>query len=416
MPSCTEKLLQLFLKKVVVVGNCTVRCASGYEFPIGNGKGKEITVTFNSRRAQRRLVRNPELAVGELFVDEEYEIAGGDVFDLLEIVLKSLAAAYASTKSVKPWFRPCAMPGTLARQKNTLEKARKNAAHHYNLDRRLYDLFLDVDLQYSCAYFETSGMTLDAAQAAKRRHIASKMLLEPSASVLDIGSGFGGLALYLAQVSDVKVRGVTLSYEQLCVSRARAEERGLAEKVAFELEDFRNVAGKFDRIVSVGMLEHVGVHFLEQFFRKVGALLKDDGVALIHTIAGTVGPKKTNPWILKYIFPGGYIPSLSEFSIAIERAGLITTDMEVLRLHYAETLEHWRKRFNEKREEVAKMFDERFCRIWDFYLAVSEASFRAGQNVVCQIQLAKKVDAVPLTREYMMNKESELRELEEKSP
>ncbi len=269
-------------------------------------------------------------------------------------------------------------------------------------------------MQYTCAYFETPGMTLDAAQVAKRRHIAAKMLLAPGASVHDICCGSGGLALYLAQVSNAKVHFVTLSEEQLSVARARAEERGLADKVSFELEDYRNVTGKFDRIVGVGILENVGLHYLEQCFRQVATLLKDDGVAVIHTMGGTVGPAKPNQWMLKYIFPGRYIPSLSEISIAIERAGLITTDMEILRLHYAETLMHWRKRFNEKREQVAKMYDERFCRMWDFYMAVSQARFRAGRNVVCQIQLAKKVDAVPLTRDYMMKKENELREFDEK--
>jgi len=242
-------------------------------------------------------------------------------------------------------------------QLNPPRRARENVAHHYDLDGRLYSLFLDSDRQYSCAYFETPEMSLDDAQLAKKRHIAAKLLAKPGQHVLDIGSGWGGLALYLAEMCGVKVDGVTLSQEQYALAQGRAEEKGLSRSATFRLEDYRHVSGTFDRIVSVGMFEHVGVGNYDAFFRTCAARLADDGVMLLHSIGRPEGRSFTNPWIGKYIFPGGYIPALSEVLPAIERSGLLVTDIEILRLHYAETLKAWRERFLARREEVERIYD-----------------------------------------------------------
>ncbi|MDB5641405.1 MAG: SAM-dependent methyltransferase, partial [Hyphomicrobiales bacterium] len=262
---------------------------------------------------------------------------------------------------------------------------------------------------YSCAYFEDPEQTLDDAQLAKKRHIAAKLLIEPGQSVLDIGCGWGGMALYLSQVCGARVTGVTLSEEQLEVARRRAAESGVSSAPEFRLQDYRNVPERFDRIVSVGMFEHVGIAWYDTFFRKLASTLNDDGVALLHTIGRPDTPCATNPFIAKYIFPGGHLPSLSEIMPAIERAGLIVTDIEVLRLHYAETLKAWRERFQAKRAEIAALYDERFCRMWEFYLVGSEATFRLGQGVVFQIQMTKRVDATPITRDYIHDAEATLR-------
>ncbi len=295
---------------------------------------------------------------------------------------------------------------------NGRNRARKNVAHHYDLDGRLYSLFLDADRQYSCAYFETPGQTLDDAQLAKKRHLAAKLLIEHGSSVLDIGSGWGGLALYLAETSGAQATGITLSEEQLAFARGRAAERELADRVEFRLQDYRDVTGRFERIVSVGMFEHVGVGFYDAYFRKCAALLADDGVFVLHSIGRSKRPGITNPWIAKYIFPGGYIPSLSEVLPAIERAGLLVTDIEILRLHYAETLKAWRERFLAHREEVERLYDERFVRMWEFYLAASEMAFRKQGMMVFQIQMAKRQGVVPITRDYIAREEMRLRVLE----
>jgi cyclopropane-fatty-acyl-phospholipid synthase len=274
-------------------------------------------------------------------------------------------------------------------------------AHHYDLSGTLYDLFLDADRQYSCAYFTAPDQSIEQAQANKKRHIAAKLLLREGQKVLDIGSGCGGLALYLAKECGVSVTGLTLSTEQLKVARNRAEEAGLADRVHFELLDYREARGSYDRIVSVGMFEHVGVYHYPAFFQKVKELLSEDGVALLHSIGRQDGPGSTNPWIRKYIFPGGYSPAMSEVIPAIERTGLWITDIEILRLHYAETLRAWRTRFNANRERIRALYDERFCRMWEFYLAGSEIAFRHQGHLVFQMQMAKNIDTVPLTRDYI---------------
>ena len=289
-----------------------------------------------------------------------------------------------------------------------IERARANVHHHYDLDERLYRLFLDEDLQYSCAYFPHEGMSLDEAQLAKKRHIAAKLALRPGQHVLDIGSGWGGLALSLAGWAGVRVTGVTLSGEQQKVASERAARAGLGGDATFLLKDYRELSQRFDRIVSVGMFEHVGIGHYDEFFRTCAGLLAEDGVMLLHSIGRFDGPGATNPWINKYIFPGGYIPALSEVIPAVERAGLIIADIEILRLHYAKTLRAWRERFLARREEAAAIYDERFCRMWEFYLAASELAFRNQDMMVFQMQLVKDQTVLPLTRGYMEEAEGRL--------
>jgi cyclopropane-fatty-acyl-phospholipid synthase len=302
------------------------------------------------------------------------------------------------------------------RENNIAHRSRKNVQHHYDLTGELYDLFLDADRQYSCAYFETPEADLEEAQLAKKRHIAAKMVMNrPGLSVLDIGCGWGGMALYLARNLGAKVKGVTLSDEQLALARKRAVNGGLDSDVRFDLQDYRHVDEKFDRIVSVGMFEHVGRPHYDTYFKKSAELLKKDGVMLMHTIGRVDVPSTTNPFIEKYIFPGGYIPSMSEVMASIERSGLVITDVEVLRLHYAETLKAWRERFMARREEAKKLYDEKFCRIWEFYLASSESAFRWQGLVVFQFQLAHDQQAVPLTRDYIQTAENCLRQTEKKN-
>src|SRR5205814_5985830 len=286
---------------------------------------------------------------------------------------------------------------------NPRSRPRRNVAHHYDLDGRLYSLFLDADKQYSCAYFETPDTSLDDAQLAKKRHLAAKLFIGHGDRVLDIGSGWGGLGLYLAEMTGANVTGVTLSTEQLQVSNDRAAEKNLTPSAKFFLEDYRDVSGPFDRLVSVGMFEHVGVDFYETYFRRCAELLTPDGVMVLHSIGRSEGPDATNPWIAKYIFPGGYIPALSEVIPAIERAGLLVCDVEILRLHYAETLKAWRERFAARREEAVRLYDERFARMWEFYLACSEISFRKQNLMNFQIQLTKRQGIVPMTRDYIGN-------------
>jgi len=360
-----------------------------------------VRVRMTDSALPRRLLLNPQLALGEAYMDGTLVLERGTIADLLEILMRALG-----TNSGVPLYRVTNALRFLGRrlaQANPIGRARENVAHHYDLSRTLYDTFLDPDRQYSCAYFQSSEDTLEVAQAKKKRHIGAKLALEPGMRVLDIGSGWGGLGLYLAREAEAQVTGVTLSTEQHALSSERALKAGLADKVRFELQDYRELQGSFDRIVSVGMFEHVGVGHYDEYFRHIARLLERDGVALIHAIGRSDGPGATNPWIAKYIFPGGYTPALSEVLPAIERAGLYTTDVEILRLHYAETLKAWRDAFCARWDEMAELYDERFCRMWEFYLAGSEMGFRHQGLMVFQIQVAKSVDALPLTRDYMID-------------
>ncbi len=334
---------------------------------------------------------------GEAYIDGRVTVEDGTIYD-------ALAALSSGAEIEGPFGRLATALAPVVRliqQRNPLRRARRNVAHHYDLSRQLYESFLDKDLQYSCAYFPDPGMDLEAAQEAKKRHIAAKLLLHPGCRVLDIGSGWGGLAIWIARNTGAEVLGVTLSAEQLAAARERAAAAGVADRARFELADYRAVTGRFDRIVSVGMFEHVGAPHHRAFFAKVRDLLAEDGVALLHSIGRTDGPGATNPWLRKHIFPGGYSPALSEVAPAIERAGLWATDVEILRLHYALTLRRWRERFHANRDAVRRLYDERFCRMWEFYLAGAEVSFRFQGQMVLQIQLARRQDATPITRDYM---------------
>ncbi|HVV27281.1 MAG TPA: cyclopropane-fatty-acyl-phospholipid synthase family protein [Rhizomicrobium sp.] len=396
-------MLNLLFSDFFREGALGVTTAGGGHRIFGHGE-PAVEVRFTDRLAEWQLLLNPELKLGELYADGRMVLEKGDIAQLLDLLMRNLALGRPRGfhRMVRSWRR---LTRRLA-QFNPVSRAKAHVAHHYDLSGRLYDLFLDRDRQYSCAYFSHSGESLEDAQIGKKRHIAAKLLLDrPGLKVLDVGSGWGGLALDLARDAHAEVLGITLSEEQISVARQRAETARLADRCRFELVDYRKLTGRYDRIVSVGMFEHVGVPYYDTFFGKVRDLLADDGVMLLHTIGRSDGPGSTNSWIAKYIFPGGYVPALSEVAAAIERNGLIVTDVEVLRLHYAETLREWRRRFAANRAEAARIYDERFCRIWEFYLAGSEMAFRHDGEVVFQLQIARRPDAVPLTRDYMLEAE-----------
>jgi cyclopropane-fatty-acyl-phospholipid synthase len=401
-----DRLLRFFLNQFIRRGAMRFTTASGAKFSCGDGTGEPVAVRFLTTDAERRVLLNPELALGEVYMEGSFVVENGSIADALAVLMDQPLMLPRWTR-LQWWLRYLARH---ARQFNPPSRSKNNVAHHYDLDGQLYSLFLDADKQYSCAYFETPDASLDDAQLAKKRHLAAKLLIGRGDRVLDIGSGWGGLSLYLAEMAGANVTGVTLSTEQLQVSNARAAEKNLSAK--FFLEDYRDVSGPFDRIVSVGMFEHVGVDFYETFFRRCAELLTDDGVMMLHSIGRSEGPDVTNPWITKYIFPGGYIPALSEVLRAIERAGLLVCDIEILRLHYAETLKAWRERFMARREEAVQLYDERFARMWEFYLAVSEMGFRKQNMMNFQIQLARRQGVVPITRDYVGHEEARLREAE----
>ena len=383
----------------------TFTTASGLGFTCGDGTGEPVSARFLTNNAERRVMTNPELALGEVYVDGEFVIENGSIADALAILMDQ-PQVLPRTAKLRWWMRYFARH---LRQFNLRHRSKDNVAHHYDLDGRLYSLFLDADKQYSCAYFETPETNLDDAQLAKKRHLAAKLLVGPGQRVLDIGCGWGGLGLYLAEIAGADVTGITLSTEQLGVANARAAEKNLTSSARFLLQDYRDVQGPFDRIVSVGMFEHVGVDFYAAFFQHCAEILTEDGVMLLHSIGRSDGPDSTNPWIAKYIFPGGYIPALSEVLPAIERAGLLVCDIEILRLHYAETLKAWRERFMARREEAVQLYDERFARMWEFYLAASEMAFRKQNLMNFQVQLTRRQRVIPMTRDYITDSEAKLR-------
>jgi len=394
-------LLVAILRRIIRRGHLRLIDSKGRRYDIGEANLPPVTARLHDRRTQWALTGNPQLALGEAYMDGRLSVEDGDIAALLELLTNNLGRGYGGGHL--EWInRMRTGIKRLARRSNNRRRARANVHHHYDLDGRLYDLFLDSDKQYSCAFFEHDGDTLETAQANKCRRIAAKLCLKPGQRVLDIGSGWGGMALHLARSAQVDVTGITLSQEQWKIAQERARRQGLPDRVRFKLEDYRAVEGKFDRIVSVGMFEHVGADNYDAYFRRVSELLTDDGVALIHSIGRSDGPGVTNAWIEKYIFPGGYTPALSEVIPAIERNGLMVTDIEILRLHYARTLAEWRKRFVANWDRAAKLHDERFCRMWEFYLAGSEMGFRHQQLMVFQVQVAKRVDALPIVRDYML--------------
>ena len=399
-------LISRLFSGLVRVGDVTIEFADGRRARYGDGSGPRIGVRFSDAAAVWELLRDPEMKLGELYTDGRLELTQGDLYDL-----HALGAANMMRADLPAWMRVMGKVRDALRglRRNDRVRARRNVESHYDLDHRLYDLFLDADRQYSCAYFEQAGDGLEEAQLAKKRHLAAKLLVEEGQRALDIGCGFGGMGLYLARYAGADVTGVTLSQEQHQIATARAQEAGLSGRADFRLQDYRDVEGPFERIVSVGMFEHVGLAGFDEYFAHVKRLLTDDGVMMLHAIGRSGSLGYTNPWIAKYIFPGGYIPSVSEVLAAVERQGLYVTDIEILRLHYADTLKAWRERFNARRDEARALYDERFCRLWDFYLAGSEASFRVAGNMVFQIQIAKRQDVVPRTRDYVAEREEALR-------
>jgi cyclopropane-fatty-acyl-phospholipid synthase len=393
-------LLTRFLGRLIREGHLAVTVGGNPEITLGNGTGPKVAVRIKDQIAARRLLLDPELALGECYMDGSLSIEGDDLQGMLGLLVRN------RTK-MRGLRGPARMMAALRRLRRRLDQAnpetwaRRNVAHHYDLTPAIYDLFLDADRQYSCAYFTNDSASLDAAQSAKKAHIARKLLIKPGMRVLEIGCGWGGLGLTLARDHGAQVTGITLSQEQLAIARERALAAGLADRVSFELMDYRAVRGQFDRIVSVGMFEHVGLPNYKTFFDMVRDCLTKDGVALIHTIGRTAPPQATNPWIAKYIFPGGYVPSLSEVAKAIQNTGLRIGDIECLRLHYAMTLRCWFDRFSAKAEIARALKDERFVRMWRYYLAASEQTFRHGQQDVFQFQLCRRPDAVPITRDYL---------------
>ncbi len=387
--------LQSVLKNLVREGDLTVKLPGGAELRLGDGSGPALVARVTSAGWAARIAAKPGLGVGEAYMDGGLVLEQGHIDDFIDLIGANAKNKTKKRGPFRRWLRK-----TL-REANDRVASRKNVAHHYDLSYDLYRRFLDEDMQYSCAYFERPDMTLEEAQLAKKRHIAAKLHVQPGHSVVEIGCGWGGLALQLVEdVEGVEVDAITLSVEQLKVAQARAEAKGLAHKARFSLTDYRDLKGTYDRVLSIAMFEAVGRPNYQEYFDGVARLMKDDGVALIHSI-GRPEAGVTNAWIDKYIFPGGYSPALSEVMPAIERAGLIVTDVEILRLHYAETIKHWRQRFAAARADIAELYDERFCRMFEFYLGIAEQSFRARRQYIWQIQLAKRVDVLPITRDYI---------------
>ena len=399
-------LIGRYIEQILPVGSLTIIQSDGDRETYGPGGGKHVTVRLHDRRAPLELFRNPRLRAGELYMDGRLTIEDGTILDLLELIIgakpweqgKRKALGKGKGKWLKRFFR-----------RNDPTKSRKNVAHHYDVGNQLYELFLDRDLQYSCAYFTDPANSLEQAQEDKKAHIAAKLYLKPGQKVLDIGCGWGGTALYLNRVADVDVLGITLSEEQLKVARRRAEEAGVADRVRFELIDYRHLDGRFDRIVSIGMFEHVGAAHYEEFFGKCRELLTDDGVMLLHTIGKLGGAGQPDPFTDKWIFPGYHLPAISQMASATEKVKLISSDIENLRLHYAYTLRHWLRRFTDAHDKVVKLYDERFFRMWEFYLAGGIVMFESGAACNYQVQYIRDRRAVPITRDYMAEAEARYR-------
>ena len=402
-------MMRTVLSHMIKTGDLTVTDSSGARSQYGDKTGVPVHIHFKTKHAERAVALDPELKLAECFMDGEIDFLDGDIYTLLQIVFENTGP----TAATEPWMKALAKLRILFRrfqQMNTIARSSDNIKSHYDLSGELYDLFLDPDKQYSCAYFETPNATLAEAQLAKKRHIAAKMLVKEGDKVLDIGCGWGGMGLYLARHLKANVTGVTLSEEQHGIANQRAADEGLSDRA--KLTDYRNIEDKFDRLVSVGMFEHVGVGHFAEYFQHVARLMKPDGVFMLHAIGRADGPGATNPFIRKYIFPGGYIPALSEVLPHIEKAGLYVTDIEILRLHYAETLKAWREAFMANRERAKALYDERFCRMWEFYLAASESAFRWQNMMVFHIQIAHRQESVPLTRNYIEAEEKRLKRLD----
>ncbi|TDX88733.1 cyclopropane-fatty-acyl-phospholipid synthase [Neorhizobium sp. R1-B] len=402
--------LHNLFSKIIRIGTLVVR-GSGGEQRYGGGGGRSVTIRFTDEAAERELVADPQLKLGELYMDGRLLIEEGDIYEFLALVKDNTLKEGLTFGILLRSLARIAI--TQFRNRVPINHNRRNVAHHYDLNAKLFSMFLDEDWQYSCAYFNPPGISLDEAQVAKKRHIVAKLRAEPGQRALEIGSGWGGMAMYLSEFCGVDVTGITLSEEQLKVSRERAAKRGLAGSVRFELQDYYYLPPrKYDRIVSVGMFEHVGRQNYRKFFNKVNDVLADDGVMVLHSIGQPYPALINNPWIEKYIFPGGYIPSIAEVMPAVEKAGLLVSDIEILPMHYAYTLRHWRERFMAHKAEAAALYDERFVRMWEFYLAGSEMAFTHENFFIFQMQIVKKRMAVPDNRNYIQGREAELKAFE----
>jgi len=393
-------LLVRLLRSIVKTGEVVVIDKNGRRWSVGDSStGPSITLRLHNRFVSLKFALNPRLYFGEAYMNGDLTVEGGTIYDFIDLMGANIGTAPLNT--MDRWVTKLRLLWRRYRQANSITRARQNVAHHYDLSSKLYDLFLDENRQYSCAYFAKPEMSLDEAQVAKMKHIAAKLRIRPGQKVLEIGSGWGGLAIYLAKTTGADVTGVTLSQEQFDYANKLAKNSDVSDRVRFLLRDYREESGTFDRIVSVGMLEHVGAYRYGEYFSKIEQLLEPDGIALVHTISHMDEPYPTNPWLQKYIFPGGYAPALSELFPAIEKAGLWASDVEILRMHYAWTLANWRHRFIANWDQAAALYDERFCRMWEFYLAACEMTFRHQGHMVAQIQLTKSVDALPYTRNYI---------------
>jgi len=400
--------LSHLLVRFIKTGTLRVYDSDGERHDFGNGSAPVVTFRLHDKALYRKLFLNPELALGEAYMDGTLTFEDCTVGDFLALFLRNQSSlrTYPIVKVLRRAWRLM----RAFQQYNPAARARRNVAHHYDLGNALYRGFLDEDMQYSCAYFRHPDDSLEQAQINKTRHIAAKLRLADGQRILDIGCGWGGLALALAGLAEVEVTGITLSEEQHAVAEARARALGLADRVHFVLKDYREMDGRFDRIVSVGMFEHVGARHYPEFFAAIDRLLTEDGNLLLHSIGRSSPPSATPPWIRKYIFPGGYIPALSEVFAATEARRLWVTDVEVLRLHYAKTLAHWHQRFMARWDEMAALYDERFCRMWEFYLTLAELEMRKGYSMVFQMQIARHIDTVPIVRDYMVDAERALRD------
>ena len=387
-----HRLFERHIKK----GRLAVKFPDGTQAVYGEGL-PNVTWVIRTKSALRRMLSNPQLNLGETYINEEWDVEDGSLYDLVTILRTNLEQASARLKD-NPVLAALV---TALRSVNNIASSRRNVSHHYDLDESLFRAFLDKNMHYSCAYFEHQEQSLEDAQNAKARHIMKKLDVSEGQEVLDVGCGWGSLAMYLAEHAGARVKGITLSTEQLRVAREEAEKRGLSNLVRFELQDYRQVNESFDRVVSVGMFEHVGKNYYPAFFNQLGKCLKQGGVALLHSIGSPRPPRPTNAWITRHIFPGGYIPSLSEVTPSIENSGLDTTDIEVLRLHYAYTLREWHKRFQRVRDEFVKSRGERFCRIWELYLIFCQTAFELGELMVFQLQLGKPPYELPIRRDYL---------------
>ena len=394
-------MLFSILKKIKFKGKIDIVDFKDNIHSYGSGN-PYVKIRFANRSIQSKVFKNPSLYIGEGYMNKEILIERGSLEEFISIITASYNDFLSNNiyfkyyEKISNFFKPL-------QQLNELVNSKENVAHNYDLKEDLYRLFLDNDMQYSCAYFHNENISLEQAQYDKKKHIINKLNIEENMKVLDIGCGWGGLSLQIAKETGAKVKGITLSENQFETAKKRAQEEGLSEKVEFSLQDYRNENDTYDRIVSVGMFEHVGVNYFPIFFSKTYEILKDNGVFLLHTIGQTSKPSATSPWIRKYIFPGGYVPSMSEIINVCEKQNIIISDIEILRLHYAHTLTKWYKNALENKEKIVKMFDERFFRMWEFYLLISKYSFINMGNVVFQIQITKNINNLPLTRNYIYN-------------